>query len=300
MAIIIDFNQVVIANLMSQRETATEDLIRHTVLSTLLYYKKTFSEQYGEMIIACDSGNYWRKDIFPYYKAGRKKARDASDFDWKTIFDSLTKLRSELRENFPYKVLQVDKLEADDIIASLAKYFQTNELRGESLLFDDGGEPQKVLIVSSDKDFLQLQKYKNVEQYSPMQKRKIKDSDPLKGLIEKIIRGDAGDGVPNILSPDNVFVTEGIRQSGIREKKLVDWLNCKAPEDFCDADMLVKYNRNKALIDLSMIPTKYEDAVIACYKAYPKKEKSVKTKVQFLKYFTDNKLKYLMEQMNEF
>jgi len=256
------------------------------VLSTILHYKKKF-KNYGEIVFCADDKNYWRKSIFAYYKANRKKARDASGYDWKLIFDSLNKIRDEIRDNFPYKVLQIEGAEADDIIATLSKH--SNERVG----FLE--EPEKVLILSSDKDFLQLQKYKNIEQFSPMQKKYLKTDSPSKYLMEHIIRGDSGDGIPNFLSPDDVFVLGKQKQKSIMQKKLDEWLKFDDPTHFCDDDMLRNYKRNENLIDLTKIPQDIQDKIVDAYVS-----NSGGNRKNMFNYFVKNKLKYLMEGISEF
>jgi hypothetical protein len=269
----------------------SEDLIRHMVLSSILSYKKKFSDEYGELVFCADDKNYWRKKIFPFYKANRKKARDASKFDWNLIFNTLNKIRAEIKEIFPYSVIQVETAEADDVIATLCKYTQTNELKRVGFMT----EPQKVLILSGDKDFLQLQKYSNVKQFSPLLKKYLTTDDPKKFLMEHIISGDSGDGVPNFLSQDTVFVTEGVRQKPIRKVKVDEWLQIGDPEKFCDDVMLRNYKRNESLISLDLIPKEIEDSIVSTYE-----RKIVGDRRKMFNYFVANKLKYLMDSISEF
>lgn len=294
--ILIDFNQTLIASLMAQigsnqHQEISEDLIRHMVLATILSYKRKFGRDYGTLVLCSDDRKYWRKDVFRYYKANRKKYRDASKYDWSLIFNTLNKIRDEVREVFPYVVIQVEGAEADDVIAVLAKYSQTNDLRTIGL----EEEPRPVLIVSGDKDFLQLQKYPNVKQFSPMKKRFISTDDPAKYLREHIIRGDSGDGVPNFLSDDKVLITEGKKQKSIYKDKLKKWIEAEKPEDFCDEQMLKNYRRNEKLIDLDNVPEEIEKHVIMVYKHGPKGHKK-----NLFNYFIKNRLKNLMEDISDF
>jgi len=294
--ILIDFNQTLISNLMSQigsNPTADldENLIRHMVLSSILSYRQKFSPEYGELIFCADDKKYWRKSVFPFYKANRKKMRDSSKFDWGLIFNTLNKIRDELKTQFPYRVIQADGAEADDVIATMVKYTQTNELVKEGLDVC----AQKVLIISGDKDFFQLQKYKNVTQYSPIQKKFIRTDDPQRVLLEHIVRGDSGDGVPNILSPDAVFITDGMRQKPIRSTKVDEWLTIGDPEKYCDDLMLKNYHRNRVLIDLDCIPQEIQEKIITLYEEGP-----VGNRKNLLNYFIENRLKYLLESISEF
>jgi hypothetical protein len=279
--IIVDLNQVMISTLMMQignhkNIELQEDVLRHMVLNSLRSNKVKFSD-YGEMVIACDDKNYWRKQIYPYYKANRKKDREASELDWNALFGALNKLRDEIRDYLPYRVIRVEHAEADDIIATLTKEFYTRE---------------KILILSGDKDFSQLQKYPNVKQYSPTQKKFIVCTNPDLFLKEHIIRGDQGDGVPNFLSADNCLVM-GIRQTPVTAKKLSTWI-LQEPEQFCNEIMLRNYKRNQQLIDLEFVPTEIATEALNQYNT----QKADRSKI--FNYFIEYKLKNLMENINEF
>jgi 5'-3' exonuclease len=256
-----------------------ENLIRHMVLNSLRSYIKQFKSKYGEIIIACDSKKYWRREYFPFYKSNRKKDREKSDLNWTLIFETLNKIRDELKEYFPYKVIDVEGAEADDIIGVLAPRLASS------------GE---VLILSSDKDFVQLQKYQNVTQYSPILKKFIQVDDPKQYVKEHIIKGDRGDGIPNFLSPDNVFALGG-RQKSINTKKLSEWLN-QNPEDFCTNEILLRgYKRNQMLVDLDFIPEALKASIVEKYD-------STKTgsKQKMMTYFIEKRMKNLIEVLDEF
>ena len=281
--IIFDYNQVAISNLMEQignSKTAVEEgLVRHMILNTIRTYVKKFKANYGpEVVIACDNKNYWRREIFPYYKASRKKAREASGHDWSTIFDCLNKIRDELREYSPYKVVTIETCEADDIIATLVQKYSAT---------------QKIMILSSDKDFAQLQRYPNVEQYSPILKKFINEPLPMAQLKQMVIRGDKGDGIPNILSADDCFVAS-VRQKPITEAKIIKWLNQK-PEEFCNDEMLRNYRRNEMLIDLTKLPEKIKDSILDTYDKV-----QGHTRQEFMNYMINNRLKNLIEVIDEF
>ncbi len=263
----------------SSKSSVDENLVRHMILNTIRTYVKKFKESHGpEVIIACDNRNYWRRDVFPHYKAGRKKARAASGHDWSSIFESLNKIREELKESSPYKVIDVDGAEADDIIGTLVQKYSANE---------------KVMILSSDKDFAQLQRYPNVEQFSPILKKFVKEPFPLIQLKQLIIRGDKGDGIPNILSSDDVFVAGG-RQKPITESKIIKWLN-QDPKDFCNDEMFRNYSRNEIMIDLTKVPDSLKQNILNTYEAA-----KGKTKQEFMNYMIANRLKNLLEVAHEF
>lgn len=280
--IIVDLNQVMISNYMAQIGNHTniavdENLFRHMVLNSIRNINKKHSAEYGELVIACDSARSWRKEVFPYYKANRKKARENSELDWSAVFESLNKVRDELKEFFPYRVIQVDHAEADDIIGTLVHHFH--------------GAP--ILIVSGDKDFVQLQTYMNVKQFDPVRKRFITHNNPSLFVKEHIMKGDMGDGVPNFLSKDDTFVTGG-RQKPIRSKNLNEWL-LQDPETFCDDTMLRNWKRNEMLVDLTHTPQTIRIQTINQYE-----EQSGKDRSKLFNYFVDHKLRNLMESIGDF
>ena len=277
--IIVDINQIMISNLMVtiHRDSLelSEDLVRHMVLNSLRGHNKKFRKQYGDMVIACDSGNVWRKQTFPNYKAGRKESREKSEHDWTMIFDILSKVKNEIKEFLPYKVIEVESVEADDIIAVLCR--RTNE---------------KVLILSGDKDFIQLHNDR-IKQYNPVLNKFVgQGENPSLYIREHILKGDRSDGIPNVLSDDNVFI-EGRRQRPLSKKKIEAWCNEIVPT-FSEEEQK-NYNRNKTLIDLNCVPKELEDKINREFDNF-----EVATRDKILGYFINKKLKTLIESIDEF
>lgn len=292
--IVVDFNQTAISSMMAElggrRDVEVNlPLIRHMIINAIRSYKKKFGAEFGDIVIACDNRHYWRRQYFPNYKANRKKARQDSGFDWSSIFEALHQIRSELQEHFPYPVIDVDGAEADDVIATLAEYSQTSNTDG--LL--PSAEP--FLILSGDHDFEQLQKYSNVKQYAPVQKKWVKLTEsPEAVLMEHIIMGDKGDGVPNILSNDDTFIN-GHRQRPMKKDKVAEWKKMK-PEDFITNDeMWRNFQRNRELVDLSRIPEDIKEAIIESYEAQKGGDRS-----GLLNYFIANRMKQMIELVDEF
>jgi hypothetical protein len=277
MALLVDFSQIFIGAYMSASKFTSVDMdvIRPAVLNVLRLYRTKFVSEFGELILCCDSRKSWRKELFPNYKASRKKTRSAASIDWENLYECLNQLKEELTEWFPYKLIQVDKAEADDIIAVLV-----------------GLANERTLILSSDKDFVQLHQF-NVRQYSPMQKKFV-DGDAKRNLHEKLIKGDVGDGVPNIMSDDNVFIDEGRRQKPITTKKVDAWYDLD-PDMYCDAEMLRNYNRNKQLIDLGEVPESIRINITKQFETTQVGERS-----RLLTYFVNHRLKNLTENLSEF
>ena len=278
--ILLDYSQTVIGSFMAMgrgKPVVEEDLLRHTILNSIRMFRNQFAKDYGEMVICCDDKNNWRKEVFPEYKANRRKNRENDPTDWKTLFELLHEMREELTKYFPYKVMHVDTAEADDIIGVLIEHCEENP----------------TLILSSDKDFIQLQKYQGVRQWSPLQKKFVV-GDPAESLYDKTIRGDTGDGVPNILSSDDTLITEGKRQTPITKKKMELWRG-KKPEEFCNEAMLRNYHRNKTLVDLRETPESIRINIVNQYDNQEAGDRS-----QLWNYFVDNRLKNLMDVIDEF
>lgn len=295
--ILIDYSQVALANIFQfqndLKKNATNkdvavNIIRHAILTGVKYYKKKYSADYGEVVLACDGRDYWRKGIFPYYKASRAKNREKTDLDWGLIFDTMSSVRDDMAEHFPYKVVHVNQAEADDVVATLCKWTQTNGIVDYGLF----EEIQPVMIVSSDGDFKQLHKYKNVKQWSPMQKKLVPNDQQIN---EKIAKGDTGDGIPNILSADNVLVTEGVRQNKMTSKKLE--LFTTLGRDACDTDELRRnWDRNNALINLDMIPDNISQAILDTYdNAKPKGDK-----MSIYNYLVKHRCRLLLDDIEDF
>lgn len=282
--IILDLNQVMISNFMAQIGNHTdvkidESLFRHMVLNSIRSLKARFKE-YGDLIIACDDKNVWRKQVFPQYKANRKKDRETSEIDWSNIFNILNKVRNELKEVSPYRVIQVDHAEADDIIGTLVHKF------GNMLNTGD-----KILILSGDKDFAQLHIYGNVSQYDPVRKKFITHSNPVMFTRELILKGDRGDGIPNILSNDDCIV------NGERQKKMFvnKYIHIANPREHFKDDLLKNWLRNETLIDLTYVPQNIQEKILF---EYEKQANRPSDKLEL--YFAKHNLKTLAEKIEDF
>lgn len=277
--ILIDNNQVILSSIFAQtrgKKNLDEDQVRHITLNVYRSIRNKFYSEYGELVICQDSSNCWRKDIFPQYKAGRKKTQQKDAEEWNKIFDVLGKIRREIKDTFPYKNISVQRCEADDIIAVLSKKYSPME---------------KVLIVSSDKDFKQLQRYDNIKQYCLRKKQFLVENDPQRFLFDHIMYGDSSDGIPNVLSADNVFV-DGVRQRPISKKKLE---RLYRQEETLGVEYESNWDRNSQLVDLDRIPEKYVTEILEAFEESP-----VGARSNIFNYFVSNKLRMLMENIQDF
>ena len=278
--IILDMNQISLANLMmnfhmNKSTELEEDMVRHMILNSIRMYRTMFKDEYGEIVLAYDSRHYWRRDIFPQYKQNRKKGRENDSKDWDSIFGLLNAMKSEFKEILPYKFIEVYGAEADDIIATLCKEHQD----------------QKIMIISGDKDFIQLQKYENVSQYSPILKKMVNGHNPTTYIKEHILKGDSSDGVPNVLSPDHTFV-EGLRQRPLSKKKIEAWI--KSETGMSD-EVKRNYQRNHKLINLDNTPEDLQKSILDTFNEAPYGDRS-----KMLTYFIENKLKELTDSIGDF
>jgi len=281
--IIVDYSGLAIATIVVNK-VDDENLLRHMILNSLRQYRVKYKRDFGELVLAIDGKNNWRRGYYPQYKANRKKKREADTFDWAKAFSIMHDIKEEILANFPYKVIEVDECEADDIIGELCANTQ------------EFGQYEDVMIISADKDFLQLQRYPNVRQYSPLLKKEYKEDVPLVGLMEKIMTGDAGDGVPNILSDDDVFV-EGRRQTPLSKKKKE-----AIKEDLAEGELLYaaswyrNYQRNETLIDLSKTPDRLKLQIIEKYNS----QDQWHNKGLVFPYLINKNMKMLIESVEEF
>lgn len=280
--ILMDFNQICISNLMAnignhQNMPIDENILRHMILNSIRAYVVKFGKEFGELIICTDDKNYWRRQLFPYYKAARRKAREESELDWNAIFQALNKIRDEVKVYFPYKVIQVDTAEADDIIGTIC------HARGHVLNTDP------ILILSSDKDYIQLQVHANVRQFDPIRKKWITHDNPKKYLLEHILKGDVGDGIPNILSPDNCLVI-GERQKPMTQKRIEEFATGSKNEAIAR-----NWSRNEQLVNLSLVPDHIKEQIMDKLEEVNTKDRS-----QLFNYFIQNRLKNLLDSIGDF
>ena len=275
--ILVDANQIAISHLMVRQKIEDGiniDSVRRSIIKVLARIQKQFGPEYGKMVLCYDDKNYWRSQVFPYYKKNRKQEREASKYDWDLVISVLNSIRDEIRRHLPYYVIQVHGAEADDVIATLARSLATD----------------KILVLSADKDFIQLQRDKRVKQYDPIRNRWIENEDPIHYLQEHIVRGDRSDGIPNILTCDDAIVNGKAQKKMSKEK--ISALASMKPEDFTNFIRLRNWKRNSELIDFSNIPSSIKNNIIMKFTKY-RLNKSID-----LQYFIDNNIQDLIEEFS--
>ena len=277
--ILVDLSQLLVAStFVSMKKGETEvDIkrLRHLLLNSLSKYRRQYVNEFGELVICCDGSLSWRKDVFPNYKMGRRTDREESPLNWNQIFGCFEQLKKELRETFPYKVLQINRAEADDIIGTL--------------VMERKFSSPKTIIISSDKDFIQLQRYHDVFQYSPVAKKLLNGVDPEEYLREHILRGDKSDGIPNVLSDDDCIVS-GIRQVPMTKKLIKSWKHIPMPEEHKE-----RFERNTTLVDLRYTPYDLQKEILEQFDA---KELGSRDKIPA--YFTEHGLETLTKKIGDF
>ena len=280
--ILVDMNQISLASMMmhlhmNKIKEPDEKMVRHMILNSLRMYRTRFSSEFNELVLCYDSKHYWRRDYFPEYKFGRRKTREKYSHDWVAIFLCLNEIKDEFRDNLPYKFLEIYGAEADDIIGTLCSEYS-----------------EEIMIISGDKDFIQLQKFPNVKQFSPITKKTVNGENPGAYLKEHIFKGDSSDGVPNVLSPDNTF-TDGLRQKPLGKKKIASWMEHEFEDVAPNDEVKRNYQRNRKLIDLTYTPNELSMEIINTYKEAPVGDRS-----KLLNYFIQKRLKNLTESIGEF
>ena len=280
--ILVDMSQIMMANIMmqmhmSKKSEPDEDMVRHMVLNSLRMYRTRFLSEFGEMVLCYDSKHYWRRDYFPEYKHSRRKNRGTDDKDWDSIFECLNNIKDEVKTHMPYKSVEVYGAEADDIIATLCSEYA-----------------EEIMILSGDKDFIQLQRFPNVKQYSPITKKMINGEDPVRYIKEHVFKGDTSDGVPNVLSPDNTFV-DGLRQKPMTKKRIEAWIDHDFEDVAPNDEVKRNYQRNLKLIDLTYTPVELSSEILETYRESPSGDRS-----QLLNYFIKKRLSTLTESIGEF
>ena len=279
--ILVDANQIAISHLMVRHKIEDGiniDSVRHSIVRVVARIEKKFKDEFGKVVLCYDDKNYWRREIFPFYKKNRKQERENSKYDWDEVFSVLNRIRDELKSNFPYQVLQVQGAEADDVIASIVRQNSRTP------------NPEPVLILSADKDFIQLHRYSSVKQYDPIRNRWIEEENPVRYLQEHIIRGDRSDGIPNILTCDDAIVT-GKTQKKMSKEKIAS-LASMDPKEFTNFIRLRNWKRNSELIDFNKIPQSVTERIISYYNNY-----KVRGSIN-INYFIDNNIQDLIEEFS--
>ena len=271
-------------------------MLKHFIINSVRNNYSMRKEKYGQMVIACDDIS-WRRDYFPEYKYKRRKNKEAdtSGIDWAFVQSVVDETILDLKLYFPFPVVKVKGAEGDDVIGVLTKHFSSTLL--EEDIFGNT-DPCPIMITSSDKDNFQLHKYKNVKQYSVLEKKLVGPPISWKhSIIEKIVKGDSGDGVPSIKSANDTFVT-GTRQKPISSKYLNEFIESSNPISVClTEEERINYVRNEMLVSYDKIPSHIEESILSCYNEQSTKKHS---KMGLMNYMTSNRMANLLSNIHDF
>ena len=288
MPILVDFSGTVHAGVhvdVRNHADSSKEFLRHIIINQLRAIRKKFWSEYGEMIICMDAHDgYWRKEIFPYYKAKRKEAREASAIDWGTVFGYVNEITEEIKENLPYKIVTVSHAEADDVIGTLVQ----KQPWGKDSFF---GDEEKCLIVSNDHDFKQLHGISGIVQYFPFSGKLERVNHPDIYRIEHILKGDTGDGIPNVRSPRDIFMQSGVRQKPVSKKYIESFIHTGV----CPEEDQERFQENKKLIDLREIPAEIQNRIVTAYEEAP-----CGNRFKLFPYLASTGLKTQLEHISDF
>ena len=277
----------------------SKNMIKHSILNSLRANNMLHKKRFGRMLLATDFGS-WRYDVFPQYKHQRKLKRlnDDSGIVWEFVDEVKAELFDDLDNKFPWPLLRVKKAEGDDIIGTITKLVSETEIsQDETDIFGDASV-EEILILSSDQDNFQLHKYKNVFQYNQILGKMLKcPTKPRNSLLEKIVKGDPGDGIMNIKMHDNTFV-DVIRQKPISQVFLDKFFAAEDPISICeDETQKTNYLRNEQLVSYEKIPEAIANEIISCYNSKLQRKNS---KMSLMNYLVENKMTNLLSQIHDF
>jgi hypothetical protein len=109
------------------------------------------------------------------------------------------------------------------------------------------------------------------------------------------MRGDTGDGIPNVLSADDTFITEK-NQTPLRQTRIDAWLeNSDNLRESMDDEVYRNYQRNKKLIDLTDIPENIQETIINTFN-----EQGKTPNMKVLNYLIKKRCNHLIEVVEEF
>lgn len=245
--VLIDFMNIAIRNAFIAVSKDPEDNRRWTIwadktIGNIIDMVSKFKAD--RLVICVDSkgSGYWRKEVFPEYKAHRSKYRKDAKIDFSSLNDAITSFVERVSKILTnVYVMRIDRAESDDLIAVITKHH---------------GSQAKIVIVSGDRDFCQLQtRFHDVHQFDWTQKKFVLVPDPLNHIDQKVITGDRNDGIPPIkrgMGPKTAkkYIDSGVNIMECSDKQMVD-----------------NYKRNRLLIDFDFIPDDIRDEILSEYKS---------------------------------
>jgi len=209
-------------------------------------YYSIFEANASELVFAIDGdkSKIWRKLYWSRYKESRKKD---NKINWSDVFDHYMSFMSELKDNFPFKILRNPNAEGDDIIGTIVQ-----------------NSPQKHHIVSVDKDFMQLYEKDRVTIYSPLKQAEMKHPSPEHFIIEQCLLGQSKDDIFNIKTP--LDHPQGKRKPGFGPKALEKVVSYGWKTWLKDNNLEERFEFNRNLMDFKRIPKSLQKSIMNMYK----------------------------------
>ena len=210
------------------------------------------------VILALDDKNYWRKKIFPLYKAQRKKERSENKFFKDVNFEELFKVSDEFFKELVTIIPQIQSIkipnvEADDVIAILTEHISLD-----------------THCISTDKDMYQLYRYKGYKQ-SKFGNDIQEVLNPMSFLHEKICRGDKSDNIPSIYPRLGIKTYQKMMENGSLLKLISE-----------DSNVGEVYSRNREIVDFKYIPKQITKDILKEYHAFVPERTNEMTLYNFL------------------
>lgn len=212
------------------------------------------------LTLACDGGNLWRKDIYPEYKANRVAAKEKLPIDWKVFGEVRDEVTEELEKYLPIRVLKLPRIEADDIATVIVEKLH---------------KEQDFIAYADDGDWLQNFKYEGYRQAKIRDGYEYKDVDVVKSLQLKILSGDDGDNIPNLVPG----------KGPVKWGKVITECNGNLYKWTKENNLLEAYERNQRLINFDYIPSDIKDSI---WKMYTEKTVAKVNHMDLMDYFGAN------------
>lgn len=223
------------------------DMMGYIIVDSI--YRSMLKTKSNEVIIALDSTNVWRKDIFPRYKESRKKQREKVKIDWSKFYGEQNKIFEDISRYLPFKVLQVDRTEADDVIGVIVLNYKNKSF----------------VIISTDEDYKQLLS-KRTKLYQPIKKKWVECSNPEKFIVMKCLDGQVKDGIFNVITPIDWPAEK--RKPSLGEEKVRRIIDGGYEDWLVSEGAVERFDLNRKLIDFNCVPENIKKNIIEKYKNY--------------------------------
>lgn len=295
--VVFDITNILYRTFFVHKGDATETIAGLAHHSALITLNKYFRQLKPNKIIMCFDRPSWRKEYTKsdecvskkLYKGNRRQKMTPKEKEkYAQFMDHLETFEKMIREHTSIASLAAPGLEADDLVAGCVQY----------LTLDDDNE---VVIVSSDKDMMQLLGHPNVTIINPMN-GKERTLDEWEGdvdlfMFEKCLRGDTSDNVqsayPHIKKTRiKKAYTDSYERANVMH---MTWKHADGRE------MIVKnlFEENKKLMDLTCQPDDIQELNIRTVVTGVKNPGTF-SYFHFMKFLGEYELKKIIDQAENF